>query len=244
MSSKFKSKGSIWIKNSYSGVFVFVCCSFGQFGLWEDVCVVQRSSTGQSDRLRAEPGQWWRTESSSQILSGGSTTTQGYSNSSVFSNIVVFTSILNTQICSSFMIYMRTDTLIVWITLRSFPFYLYLVSDSVSWIFHRRKTISFFLLCHKPQRSDINKQEKHVSFYVLCKDKSVTKQTCIINDFMVSEKRHFYTFTSDFQVNIGTRVRIVVDSLLQLNSADIEGSECAVRSARDVLKNKIFIQVM
>ena len=36
---------------------VFVCCSFGQFGLREDVCVVQRSSTGQSDRFRAEPRQ-------------------------------------------------------------------------------------------------------------------------------------------------------------------------------------------
>lgn len=56
-------------------VFCFVCCSFGQFGLREDVCVVQRSSLGQSDRLGAEPGQRRGTEGCSQVLSGGTTNT-------------------------------------------------------------------------------------------------------------------------------------------------------------------------
>ncbi len=59
--------------------FVFVYCSFGQSGLREDLCVVQRSSAGQSDRLRAEPGQRRGTEGCSQILSGGRTTTQLHS---------------------------------------------------------------------------------------------------------------------------------------------------------------------
>lgn len=74
-------KEAQWLKpcgtSAASGLIstLFVCCSFGQPGLREDVRVVQCSSSGQSDRLRAKPGQWWRTESSSQILSGGCTTT-------------------------------------------------------------------------------------------------------------------------------------------------------------------------
>ena len=51
-------------------------CSFGQFGLREDVCVVQLSCAGESDRVRAESGQWWGAEGCSQILSGRCNTTQ------------------------------------------------------------------------------------------------------------------------------------------------------------------------
>lgn len=49
----------------------FVRCSVGQFGLWEDLRVVQCGGIGQSNRHRAEPGQRRGAESCSQILSGG-----------------------------------------------------------------------------------------------------------------------------------------------------------------------------
>lgn len=54
----------------------FVRCSFGQFGLWEDLRVVQCGGVGQSNRRRAEPGQRRGAESCSQILSGGQTAAQ------------------------------------------------------------------------------------------------------------------------------------------------------------------------
>lgn len=54
----------------------FVRCSFGQFGLWENLRVVQCGGVGQSNRRRAEPGQRRGAKICSQILSGGQTAAQ------------------------------------------------------------------------------------------------------------------------------------------------------------------------
>lgn len=131
------------------------------------MCVVQRSSAGQSNRLRAEPGQRRGTESCSQILSGGHTTTQLYYDmySLILESLVkeistVLFSVCSTQSILSF-ISVFSDYLSEGKPCYWFPCFL---DETGTWPKQTRKTS--FTLCIQ-SRADLNALKASVDAMII-----------------------------------------------------------------------------